>query len=107
MEDIMAIELTKDNFKAEVLDSTIPVLVDFWAPWCGPCKMMGPVVEELSTELAGKVKVCKVNVDDNEDLAGNYDVMSIPSFFVFKKGEVAASATGATSKENLISLING
>ena len=107
MEDIMAIELTKDNFKAEVLDSTIPVLVDFWAPWCGPCKMMGPVVEELSTELAGKVKVCKVNVDDNEDLAGNYDVMSIPSFFVFKNGEVAASATGATSKENLISLING
>ncbi len=103
----MALALTENNFKAEVLDSELPVLVDFWATWCGPCQMMGPVVEEISKELDGKVKVAKVNVDENPNLAEQYDVMSIPNFVLFKNGAVVNQAVGAVGKEGLLNLING
>ncbi|MCH5294910.1 MAG: thioredoxin [Treponema sp.] len=102
----MAVQVNGENFKSEVLESTIPVLVDFWAPWCGPCQMTGPIVEELSAELEGKVKVCKVNVDDNSELAEQYEVMSIPNFVLFKDGKVAGQTVGAVGKSGLLSLVN-
>ena len=92
-------DVTDATFDAEVLKSTIPVLVDFWAPWCGPCKAMLPVVEEISKDYAGKVKVAKVNVDENTEVPGKYSVMSIPSFFLFKGGAVASSFVGVKTKE--------
>ena len=90
---------TDQNFKTEVLESTTPVLVDFWAEWCHPCKIVGPIVEELATEYAGKLKVGKVNVDQNQ-VAGNYGIMSIPSLLIFKNGQVVKSMVGAQSKDN-------
>ena len=102
----MAVQVNGENFKSEVLESTIPVLVDFWAPWCGPCQMTGPIVEELSAELEGKVKVCKVNVDDNSELAEQYEVMSIPNFVLFKDGKVVGQTVGAVGKSGLLSLVN-
>ena len=101
-----AVQLNEMNFEQEVVNSTIPVLVDFWAPWCGPCQMMGPVVEQLSEELEGKVKVCKVNVDENGALAEKFDVMSIPNFKLFKNGQVAGETLGAVGKDGLLGLIN-
>lgn len=100
-----AVSVTSENFEAEVLKSGIPVVVDFWASWCGPCHMMGPVVEELSEELDGKVKFCKVNVDENPELAQNYDVMSIPNFKLFNKGILAGEKVGAVGKDGLLELI--
>ena len=100
-----AVSVTSENFEAEVLKSGIPVVVDFWASWCGPCQMMGPVVEELSEELDGKVKFCKVNVDENPELAQNYDVMSIPKFKLFNKGILAGEKVGAVGKDGLLELI--
>ena len=100
-----AVSVTSENFEAEVLKSGIPVVVDFWASWCGPCQMMGPVVEELSEELEGKVKFCKVNVDENPELAQNYDVMSIPNFKLFNKGILAGEKVGAVGKDGLLELI--
>ena len=97
----MAIAFTKDNFEQEVLSSDIPVLVDFWAEWCGPCKMVGPIIEELSEELSGSVKVGKVNVDEQGELAVRYGVMSIPMMAVFKNGEIAAQIVGAMGKEEI------
>ena len=99
------VSVTSENFEAEVLKSGIPVVVDFWASWCGPCQMMGPVVEELSEELDGKVKFCKVNVDENPELAQNYDVMSIPNFKLFNKGILAGEKVGAVGKDGLLELI--
>ncbi len=90
---------TDQNFKIEVLESTIPVLVDFWAEWCHPCKIVGPIVEELATEYAGKLKVGKVDVDANQ-VAGNYGIMSIPSLLIFQNGQVVKSMVGAQSKDN-------
>jgi thioredoxin 1 len=90
---------TDQNFKTEVLESTIPVLVDFWAEWCHPCKIVGPIVEELATEYAGKLKVGKVDVDANQ-VAGNYGIMSIPSLLIFQNGQVVKSMVGAQSKDN-------
>ncbi|HUD04796.1 MAG TPA: thioredoxin [Patescibacteria group bacterium] len=91
--------LTDQNFKAEVLESEIPVLVDFWAEWCHPCRIVGPIVEELATEYAGKLKVGKVNVDENQ-VASNYAVMSIPSLLIFRNGQVVKTMVGAQSKDN-------
>ncbi len=100
-----AVLVTKDNFQQEVLESNLPVLVDFFAGWCGPCQMLGPVIKELSTELEGKVKVCKINVDDEPDIAEQYRVMSIPKLVVIKDGQEVKSALGYQSKEEILKLL--
>jgi thioredoxin 1 len=92
-------DVTDATFDAEVLKSAVPVLVDFWAPWCGPCKSMLPIVEEVAKDYEGKVKIAKVNVDENSEMPQKYSVMSIPSFFVFKGGEVFTNFVGVKTKE--------
>jgi len=99
-------EFTDANFKAEVLDSTIPVLIDFWAPWCGPCRMVAPVVEQIAMEYAGKAKVGKVNVDDNPTVATNYGIRSIPTLIVVKAGKVIGQVIGAVGKGELMKLLD-
>ncbi len=94
-------EVTDSNFQAEVLESQTPVLVDFWAPWCGPCRMVAPVVEEIAQERAGELKVVKLNIDENQQTAINYDVMSIPTLIVFNHGQVAKKVIGAYPKRKL------
>lgn len=91
---------TDNNFEQEVVKSQNPVLVDFWAPWCGPCKTVSPIVDELAGEYEGKVKVGKLNVDENQQTAGKYGIMSIPSIYIFKNGQPVKSMIGAQSKEN-------
>ena len=90
--------LNEGNFEDEVLKSSIPVLVDFWAPWCGPCKMMGPILEEASEEWEGKIKVCKLNVDDAMGIARNYEIQSIPTVILFEQGEPSKRMVGARPK---------
>ena len=97
--------ITSKNFEEEVLKSNLPVLVDFWASWCGPCKMMAPVVEQISKDMDGKAKVCKVNIDEEQDLAMEYGIMSIPTFLIFKNGKVVNSAVGVRDKQELINLL--
>ncbi len=99
------IEITDASFDAEVAKSAVPVLVDFWAVWCGPCRMIAPVVEELSKEYAGKVKFGKVNVDDNNGTAVNFGIRSIPTLLIFKNGEIKGQIVGAVSKEKIKSEI--
>ena len=100
------IEFTDDNFDAEVLKSNIPVLVDFWAEWCGPCKMIGPIVEEIAGDYAGKVKVGKVNVDFNNQVAMQYGIRGIPALLVFKGGAVANQIVGAVPKNNITQILD-
>jgi thioredoxin 1 len=94
-------EVTDNNFQAEVLESETPVLVDFWAPWCGPCRMVAPVVEEIAKERAGELKVVKLNIDENQNTAIAYDVMSIPTLILFNHGQVAKKVIGAYPKRKL------
>lgn len=100
----MEIKFDSENFEKEVLKSEKPVLVDFYADWCGPCNAMAPVIEELATELDGKAKIGKINVDDNPDIAVEYNVMSIPTLIIFKNGKEEKRLVGLRDKEELLSL---
>jgi len=97
----MAQQFTDQNFDQEVLKSDKPVLVDFWAAWCGPCQIMGPIVDELALEMKDKIKIGKLNVDENRETATNYSVMSIPTLIIFKEGKVVKQLVGVQAKENL------
>ena len=100
------VAVTDDTFDAEVKNSEIPVVVDFWAEWCGPCKQIGPSLEELSAEMDGKVKIVKVNVDENSNSAAQFGVRSIPALFMFKGGELVSQKIGAAPKAALANWIN-
>ena len=101
-----ALHFDDKNFEAEVVKSTLPVLVDFWAEWCGPCKMVGPIIDQLAVELDGKMKIGKVNVDESAQLAGLYNVMSIPTMLIFKGGLPVDQIVGAMPKDRLLAKIN-
>ena len=102
----MAAETNGASFKTDVLEvKDLPILVDFWAPWCGPCQMQGPILDELSGEIEGKAKVFKVNVDENTDLASQYGIMSIPALKVFKNGEVVEEMVGVHDKAQLVEIL--
>jgi thioredoxin len=100
MADTVA-EVTDNNFQAEVIESEVPVLVDFWAPWCGPCRMVAPVVEEIAEERGDQLKVVKLNIDENQNTAVQFNVLSIPTLIVFRNGEVAKTVVGAYPKRKL------
>lgn len=101
----MANAVMDDTFAAEVVNAGMPVLVDFWAPWCGPCRALGPVIDELSAEFAGKVKIVKMNVDENPSTPGQFNIRAIPTLILFKNGKVVEQVTGAVSKTNLKELL--
>lgn len=98
-------ELNKDNFEKEVMEANVPVLIDFWASWCGPCRMMSPVIEKIAEEMGDKLKVCKVNVDENHELAEEYEIMTIPAFIVIKNGAESGRTIGVQPKEDILKLI--
>ena len=97
------LHITKETFESEVLQSNIPVLLDFWAPWCGPCRMVGPILDEIAEERED-IKVCKVNVDEEPELAGKYDVMTIPTLMVVKDGEIVSQSAGARPKAQILEM---
>jgi thioredoxin 1 len=99
------IEITEQNFESEVLKSSVPVLVDFWAPWCGPCKMIAPIVSDIAGEYAGKIKVGKVNTDENLSLASQYQITSIPTLIIYKGGNPVEKVVGFKSKGDLKKLV--
>ena len=101
------VKVDNKNFKADVLDAKEPVVVDFWAEWCGPCKMIAPALEEIAKELGGKVKIAKLNIDENPELAAQFGVRSIPTLMIFKGGEMADMKVGAAPKTALSHWING
>lgn len=98
-------ELNKDNFEKEVMEANVPVLIDFWASWCGPCRMMSPVIDKIAEEMGDKLKVCKVNVDENHELAEKYEIMTIPAFIVIKNGAESGRTIGVQPKEDILNLI--
>lgn len=100
------INLTVEEFENVVVKSDVPVLVDFWATWCGPCKMIIPIIDQLGDEFAGKAKICKVNVDEQPELSDKFRIMSVPTVLLFKSGEVANKSVGARTKEQFIEMIN-
>ncbi|MCX5783155.1 MAG: thioredoxin [Elusimicrobia bacterium] len=100
-------QLTDANFNAEVIKSDVPVMVDFWAPWCGPCKMLGPVIEELAKEYDGKIKICKLNTDESPVSASNYKITAIPTLMFFKGGKVIAQSVGMQSKNEIKRKLDG
>lgn len=102
----MEIKLTKQTYEGEVLKSEVPVLVDFWAPWCGPCRMLGPVIEELAEEYEGKAKICKVNVDEESELAAQNAIVSIPTVLIFNKGKLEERLVGAQSFDDYADILD-
>ncbi len=106
MADQDMLQLTDQNFEEEVLKSDKPVLVDFWAEWCGPCRMMEPAVESVAAQYAGRVKVGKLNVDESQSIAGRYNIRSIPTLLLFKNGQIQEQVVGATSKDNIAKLLD-
>lgn len=100
-----AVHVTLDNFREEVLQSELPVLVDFWADWCAPCMMLAPIIEEISDELDGRVNVCKIDVDQAQDLAATYGVMSIPTLMIFSKGKEVERTAGYMPKEDVLAFV--
>jgi thioredoxin 1 len=105
MGDKLEVTVNDGNFQQEVLNSDLPVLVDFWAEWCGPCRMIAPVIGEISEEYSGKIKVCKLNVEEGPQTAAKYNVMNIPTIMIFKSGEIVDKAVGALPKNDIIAKI--
>jgi thioredoxin 1 len=101
---VSSVTITTGNFQQEVLQSPIPVLIDFWAPWCGPCKTIGPIVEQLAEEYSGRVKVCKVNVDEEGSIAEQHGITSIPALFLYNNGALAGQRIGAAQKREIEAL---
>lgn len=101
------IELTDTSFAETVQNSDVPVLVDFWAPWCGPCRMMTPIIEQIATEYSGKAKMCKVNTDESRNTAAKFGINAIPTLILFKGGQVQKKWVGVTSKKDISDTING
>ncbi len=102
----MKIEVNDENFKSEVLESDMPVMVDFWAEWCGPCKALNPVISEIAEEYFGRVKVCSLNIDEARTVSGEYGIMSIPTLIVFKGGQVIDKIIGARPKAEIVGVID-